>query len=391
MKYPLARSTWGEEEKEAIREVVETGRLTMGEKVKEFERRFAKYHNVKYAVMVNSGSSANLLGATALRYTDKFDARDNDEIIVPAIGWSTTFFPFHQAGFNIVFVDIFDNLCISLNEAKKRISRRTKAICAVNTLGFSVNIPELENLCKQHDLLYIEDNCEGLGAWNHGLHCGTRGLYSTFSFFFSHHIQTIEGGMLITNDEDLYHTALSLRSHGWIRDLPNKNRHYNKAGNDFEESWKFILPGYNIRPTEINGVLGICQLEKLDKFLGQRRKNAEIYKKLFKGEDYCRIYNPDRGASWFHFPFVLEGKLRGKRQLVVDYFREHLIDTRPIISGNFVRNPVVNKMKCSWSINLDNAEEVDRHGLMIGNSHVDLEEELGYARDIFREIARQRR
>ncbi len=385
MNYPLAVSTWDDKEKEAIIDVIDSGRLTMGQKVKEFEKEFAYYHDVKYAVMVNSGSSANLLGAAALKYTEKFDVRERDQIIVPAVGWSTTYFPFHQLGYELVFVDIGDNLCISLCEAKKRINRRTKAICAVNTLGFSVDIPELENLCEEHDIMYMEDNCEGFGAWNHQLQCGTRGLYGTFSFFFSHHIQTIEGGMLITNDEDLYHTALSLRNHGWVRDLPSKTHLYKKTGNEFEESWKFILPGYNIRPSEINGAIGSVQLKKVNKFLGQRRRNASVYKKLFENEDYCKTYKPDRGASWFHFPFILEGKLRGKRDLVLEWFKVRNIETRPIVSGNFITNPVISKLNCSWG-NLENAEEVDENGFMIGNCHLDLEKELNFVRDIFREI-----
>lgn len=351
MKYPLVISSWDEEEKEAIIKVVESGRLSMGDKVKQFEHEFAEYHNVKYAVMVNSGSSANLLGAESFRHCRFFDTRERDEIIVPAIGWSTTYFPFHQTGFQLSFVDVGSDLNIDIEKVKEKITRRTRAICAVNVMGNPCRLNELKEICDDNKRLYlIEDNCEALGAYpiNTPQLCGTFGLYGTFSFYFSHHIQTIEGGMLVTNSKELYQTALVLRAHGWIRDLPDKNIYYDKGNDPFSESWKFVLPGYNLRPSEINGALGSCQLLKLDGFLKQRRKNAEIYKRLFKDVEYCKIMNVPIGSSWFSFPFILDGDLKGKRDVVMDVFNQYHIDTRPVISGNFINNPVVQSLNCSY-------------------------------------------
>ena len=391
MKYPLAVSTWGNEEAEAITKVVESKKLSMGDRVKQFEHEFAEYHNVKYAVMANSGSSANLLGAEAFRYCKDIDAGQNDEIIVPTIGWSTTYFPFHQAGFQLSFVDVDKDLNIDPDKVRQRINRRTRAICAVNVMGNPCDLSELQKICEENPRIHlIEDNCEGLGSYprNKNFLSGTFGLYGTFSFFFSHHIQTIEGGMLITNNKALYETALVLRAHGWIRDLPADNTIYPKTGNEFEESWKFVLPGYNLRPSEINGALGSCQLSKLDGFLEQRRKNARVYHELFKDEDYCKIIRPAIGSSWFSFPFILTGDLKGKRAEVMDVFAQYNIDTRPIVSGNFINNPVISKLNCTYKQEFTMAEEIDSDGFVVGNSHVNLELELSYLKDIFEKARR---
>lgn len=378
MRYPLAISSWSEEEIEVVHKVLESGRLTMGDRVKQFEQEFAEYYNVKYAIMVNSGSSANLLGAAALRYAHGF-TKEKDEIIVPAVGWSTTYFPFHQLGYSLIFVDIDDNLCINTQKIREEITMRTRAICGVNLLGFPCDFNAIKDICNENDLLYIEDNCEALGAGA----CGTQGVYGTFSFFFSHHIQTIEGGMLITNDEGLYQAALALRAHGWVRDLPEINNYHRKNDNSFEGDWTFVLPGYNLRPSEINGALGSCQLKKLDTFLSQRRKNAVIYQDLFGEVDYCDIFYPQTHASWFSFPFLLTGELRNARPLVLKTFKEHGIGVRPIASGNFTNQPVMSKLNCAYKYNkFVGAEDVDRYGFMVGNNHTGLEEELNYTKKI---------
>jgi CDP-6-deoxy-D-xylo-4-hexulose-3-dehydrase len=194
--------------------------------------------------------------------------------------------------------------------------------------------------------------------------------------------------MLITDNKALYETALVLRAHGWIRDLPDDNTIYPKTGNQFEESWKFVLPGYNLRPSEINGALGSIQLTKLDGFIRQRRKNAEHYIKLFKDADYCKIVRPPSGSSWFGFPFILTGDLKGKRAEVMDIFNQYHIDTRPIVSGNFINNPVIKELNCTYKTEFVNAEEIDKDGFVVGNSHANLEAELTYLKDIFEKARR---
>ena len=391
MKYPLAVSSWGDEEVEAITKVVESKKLSMGDRVKQFEHEFAEYHNVKYAVMVNSGSSANLLGAEAFKHCGLFDIKKGDEVIVPAVGWSTTFFPFHQTGFELAFVDVDEELNIDIDKIKQRITKRTRAICAVNVMGNPCRASAIKKICEDNPRIqFIEDNCEALGAhpFDSLELCGTHGLYGTFSFFFSHHIQTIEGGMLITDSKELYETALVLRAHGWIRDLPKDNSIYPKTDNYFEESWKFVLPGYNLRPSEINGVLGSCQLQRLDGFLRQRRENAKVYKGLFGKESFCKIVRPPKSSSWFSFPFILDGDLKGKRDIVMDVFSQHHIDTRPIVSGNFINNPVIKKLNCTYKMNMNCADEIESDGFVVGNNHKNLEVELTYLYDVFQKARR---
>ena len=220
-KYSLASDSWGEEEISAINDVVKSNKFTMGPKVKKFEEEFANYHKADYAIMVNSGSSANLLMIASLFYSNDYDLKKGDEVIVPAVSWSTTYYPVNQYGLKLVFVDIDRNtLNIDPKEVIKAINQKTKLIFAVNLLGNPSDLEDLKSICKKNEIILIEDNCESLGAKYHDRYTGTCGLMGSFSFFFSHHMQTMEGGMVLTNDKNLYELCLSLRAHGWIRDLP---------------------------------------------------------------------------------------------------------------------------------------------------------------------------
>ena len=195
MIYPLAYSTWGKEELEAIQKVIDTDMYTMGKHVKLFEQEFAKLFGSKNAIMVNSGSSANLLMLSLLKWKYKLKG----DIIVPAVGWATTYFPVSQNGFKLNFVDVDPNTWnIDVNKIEKAITSNTCAIMPVNLLGNSCDYAKLIEICREYDLMLIEDNCEAMGAKFHDKYCGTVGLAGSFSFFFSHHIQTMEGGMVLT-------------------------------------------------------------------------------------------------------------------------------------------------------------------------------------------------
>lgn len=212
-KYPLSDDTWGKEEIIAILEVITSNQFTMGEKVRLFEKAFAEYFGSKYAIMVNSGSSANLVLISALLYSGKLNK--GDEIIVPAVSWSTTYFPLIQNSLKIKFVDIDrETLNIDISKLEKAISKNTKAIFAVNLLGNPNNFELLFDICQKYNLLLIEDNCEALGAKYNNKYTGTFGIGGTFSFFYSHHICTMEGGIVATDDKELYEYMLSLRAHG---------------------------------------------------------------------------------------------------------------------------------------------------------------------------------
>jgi CDP-6-deoxy-D-xylo-4-hexulose-3-dehydrase len=265
VKYPLASSNWTEEEYEAINEIVKSGQFTMGKKVRCFERKFAEYLGVKHAVMVNSGSSANLIAFQSLLYKTKNPLKAGDSVIVPAVGWSTTYFPLHQSGLKLKFVDIDQRTFnIDLEQVERAAEDpNVKAICAVNLLGRSCQFDRLLEIADKNDLVILEDNCEGFGASFNQKKTGTFGLCGTHSFFFSHHLVTMEGGMAVTNDDEIYDIMLCLRAHGWTRELP-KNSHLQIKGSEFTKKFRFVLPGYNLRPLEMEAAIGLIQLEKVE-------------------------------------------------------------------------------------------------------------------------------
>lgn len=387
MKYPLAADTWDQREIDAIQEVIADGRYTMGPRVKQFENEFAQAFDVKHAVMVNSGSSANLLMIASLVLDSRYDLNPGDEVIVPAVSWSTTYFPLAQYGLKAIFVDIDkDTLNIDPSKIVKAITPKTKAILAVNLLGNSCDYFALKDLADEFNLLLLEDNCESLGAKYDGKMLGTIGNMGTFSFFFSHHMQTMEGGMIVTNDDQTEQYLRSLRAHGWIRDLPKENFIYNKSGDPFEDSFKFVLPGYCVRPLEMSGAVGSVQLSKMPSMIAKRRENANVFLKAFSDIPDAITQMEIGESSWFGFSIVLRGKLQGRRKNVLSYLTEAGVETRPIVAGNFTKNPVINFIPHEIRGSLANADYIDQHGFFIGNDSRDLSNEINAVADIIRNI-----
>ena len=378
-KFPLAHDSWDHEEKNAIYQVVKDGFFTMNVKVKKFEREFSNYIGSKYSVMVNSGSSANLLMVASLFYTKnhKIKLKRGDEIIVPAVSWSTSYNPLYQYGLKIKFVDVdLETLNYDLKKLKKAVSEDTKAILAVNLLGNPNDFREISKIIGHRDILIIEDNCESLGAEYNTKKTGTIGLLGTFSFFFSHHISTMEGGMIVTDNEELYHILLSLRAHGWTRSLPKENLVVKKSSNKFKESFRFVLPGYNVRPLEMSGAIGSIQLKKFPKFLEQRRKNAEFF--LDKMETYNDIMTQKEigSSSWFGFSIIIRKDSSRTREGLVKKLNLLGFECRPIVAGNFTKNEVVKYFESETSDNLYNSNLIDTNGLFIGNHHLDMKDAI---------------
>ena len=259
MRYPLASSTWNHREIEAIGSVLGSGRYTMGSRVKEFEEQFADHFGARHAVMVNSGSSANLLAVAAMRYRN--DAlQPGQEVIVPSVSWGTTYYPLHQYGLRLNFVDVdLDTLNMDLDAVEEAITSGTRAIFAVNLLGAPNDFNRLREICAKWDLILLEDNCESMGATYDGKYAGTFGICGTFSTFFSHHICTMEGGVILTDDEEVFQIITSLRAHGWTRELPADSFVHKKSDDPFYETFRFVLPGYNVRPLEISAAAGLAQ------------------------------------------------------------------------------------------------------------------------------------
>jgi CDP-6-deoxy-D-xylo-4-hexulose-3-dehydrase len=381
MKYCLSNDTWGEDEYKAVNQVLNSRRFTIGPSVARMEKGFAEYFGAKYAVMSSSGSSANLLAIASMLYSGRLSK--GDEVLVPAVSWSTTYFPIEQMGLKIRLVDIDRNtLNIDINKAKKAVTDKTKAVFAVNLLGNPNDFEALMGLCKEYDLVLLEDNCESMGAEIGGKKAGTFGLMGTFSSYFSHHICTMEGGYTVTNNEELYHYMLSIRSHGWTRNLPEGSPIYTKAEDPFYESFRFIVPGFNVRPLEIEAAAGIEQLRKLDDFVQQRRKNAEYFNKLMADDSRFYIQKETGKSSWFGFAIILNESLAGQRDRYVSALRAADIEVRPIVAGNFARQPVFKYIDASIYGGLENADYIHDNGFFVGNHSVEMSEQLDYLKKV---------
>lgn len=337
---PLAVSTWDKEEEKAIHEVMASGRYTMGAKTEAFERAYADYVGTKYCVAVNSGSSANLLMVAAFTLRNSFRQHFKPVVIVPAVGWSTSYSPFQQYGWQLVFCDIdADTLNYDLDMLHRLTGRHSpNAILAINLLG------NPNDYARFPDVPIIEDNCEAMGAQYCGRMTGSFGVMASHSTFFSHHLCTMEGGLITTDDEHYYHMLLSIRSHGWTRHLPAKNRLDAKV-----DKFHFIYPGYNVRPTEMQCAIGLEQLKKLPGFIRQRRDNANRFP--------FRTQQEIGKSSWFGM--TVYGK---DRELVGEY------ESRPVVTGNFLRQPAI-KYYDYVAYPVPNADYIHDNALMIGNSH----------------------
>ena len=377
-QYPLATATWDGAEYQALQDVIASGMFTMGPKVAQFERDFASYIGSKYAVMVNSGSSANLLMVAALFYTKNSHLKlyPGDEVIVPAVSWSTTYYPLYQYGLKIKFVDIdLQTLNYDLDQLRLAVTDKTRAIMAVNLLGNPNDFSAIQNIIGLRDIVLMEDNCESLGAEFKGKKAGTFGIMGSFSSFFSHHISTMEGGLIVTDDEELYHILLSLRAHGWTRNLPKENLVCDTKSDDpFEESFRFVLPGYNVRPLEMSGALGIEQLKKLPHLIAERRKNGALLQDALENHPELLIQSEIGDSSWFGFSLVIKPGSAWTRKELVKKLTDLGFECRPIVTGNFSKNEVVKYFDSEVYGHLKNAEYVDQNGLFIGNHHYPIPE-----------------
>lgn len=383
MNYPLATSTWDEKELAAIQSVIDRDMYTMGKSVQQFEEDFCKFLNKKYCVMVSSGSAANLIATAALFYTKEPKLKRGDEVIVPAVSWSTTYYPLYQYGLKLKFVDIdLETLNYDLNALESSITDKTKMIMVVNLLGNPNDFDAINAIIKDKDILLLEDNCESMGAEYKGKQAGTFGIMGTFSTFFSHHMATMEGGFVTTDDEELYHILLSLRAHGWTRNLPKENKVSNKSDDWFEESFRFVLPGYNVRPVEMSGAIGIEQLKKLPGFLKQRRDNAKLFQKLFANHPDFIIQKEIGNSSWFGFSFIIKPTSQLKRKDIVKKLTDSQIDCRPIVTGNFTKNDVMKYFDYEIHGELKNADYLHENGFFVGNHQIDLREQIEYLANI---------
>ncbi|MGB0683276.1 MAG: DegT/DnrJ/EryC1/StrS family aminotransferase [Magnetovibrionaceae bacterium] len=383
MFYDLAASSWGQEEIDAIQRVIASDRFTMGPEVAAFEEEFAAYHGMNHAVMVNSGSSANLVSVASLFFRKENPLRPGDEIIVPAISWSTTYHPLQQYGLKLRIVDVdLATLNMDVSQLEAALTPKTRAICAVSILGNPAEMQVIRDFADAHDLYLFEDNCESADASLNGKKCGTFGDVNTFSFFFSHHIATMEGGMVLTDDLETYHLLKSLRAHGWTRDLPKDSPVFESKGDDFFEAYRFILPGYNVRPMELSGAIGREQLKKMPGFTAQRRKNLKLFQDLFGSDDRFIIQAENGESSSFSFTIILNPELGLDRGKAFDALTEADIGFRIITGGCILRHDVMKFYDYEEVGTIKNAYLAHDHGFFVGNHPQDLTPQIQKLREV---------
>ncbi|MFW9964748.1 MAG: DegT/DnrJ/EryC1/StrS family aminotransferase [Candidatus Sifarchaeia archaeon] len=369
-EFPLVKPTFDFEEiKEALESLLST-KVTMGEKVRSFESAFAKYLGVRNAIMVNSGSSANLL-AMAILSNSSIENRlmPNDKVIVPALTWSTSVYPIADVGALPLFADSkLATLNLDPDSVRAAITPNVRAIMAVHLIGNPCDMKELNEICDEHGLYLIEDCCEAHGAEFNGKKVGSFGDMGTFSFFFSHHISTIEGGMVVTNNDEYAELARALRAHGWTRDLVNRKKVESKFANR-NPQFLFINRGYNLRPTEIQGAFGIHQIKKLDDFVRLRRRHASILLQAIADSKIdIHVQHEQQGGkhSWFGFPMILKEGDWDDRRKVIERMEQQGIETRVVMGGNMEVQPARQTYPAIAPLPLNVASHVDRLGILIG-------------------------
>lgn len=374
----LAADSWDHLEERALHQVIQSRRFTMGDKVLAFERAFAKKIGRKYAVMSNSGSSANLIGVASYFFRKRRPLAAGDEVIVPCISWATTYYPLHQYGLKLRFVDVdLETLNYHIPSLERAITPKTRMIAAVSILGNPCEFAPIVALCRKHRLYLFEDNCESLGARYQGRPTGTFGDVATFSTFYSHHISTMEGGLTCTDDFETYCLLRSLRNHGWTRDQDPGSPIFKKRPKDFYEAYRFILPGYNVRPGEMQGAVGLVQLKKLDRFVKIRRQNAAHFQSLFSGHPKFIIQKEIGESSWFAFTFIVRPQLPFGRERALPHLKRARIGYRVITGGNFLRHDVAKRVD-HVDTGSANADLVHDRGFFVGNHPLDIRREIDF-------------
>jgi len=383
MFYPLAAATWDTEEIDAIQRVLASGRLTMGEQVRAFEEEFAHYFGCRHAIMANSGSSANLIAVAALFFKKDRPLQRGDEVIVPAISWSTTYHPLQQYGLKLRFVDVeLETLNMDVSRLAEALTPRTRLIVGVSILGNPCALDVISAFAERHGLYFIEDNCESMDAELGGRKAGTFGCLNTFSHFYSHHISTMEGGMVLSDDRELADIVRSLRAHGWTRELEPDTALVERRQDDFFEAYRFILPGYNVRPLEIAGAAGRAQLKKLPGMTAQRRRNLALFQELFAGDERFIIQRENGTSSSFSFTVILNPALGLSRDRVFAALRDAGIGFRMITGGCFLRHDVLRYYDYDVVGEIRNAFTAHDHGFFVGNHPFDLAPQIRRFREV---------
>lgn len=369
--------------------------VTMGPRVRRFEEEFARKFGRRHAVMVNSGSSANLLAVSALcNPVVKDRLKPGDEVIVPALCWSTTVWPLIQHGLVPVIVDADPaTLNVDPGEVERAVGPKTRGIMPVHIYGNPCDMGALMPIARKRGLVVLEDTCESLGATYRGKSAGSFGRAGTFSFYFSHHITTLEGGMVVTDDSGLAETLRVLRAHGWVREMKDPGRHL-RENPGIHPKFLFVNLGYNLRPTEPQGAMGSLQLRKLDRFVRIRAANARWWKReLADLEEFFLFQEETRNArsSWFGFPMRVRPSLTWTAGDLMEFMRGMGVETRPLNAGNIAAQPALRHYRHRVVGDLRHASAIMRDGFTWGNHQRVDDRARRYVADTLRAFVSERR
>ena len=367
------------------------GWFGVGKYARRFEFGLSKFLGTKRAIMTNSGSSANLLVISALlshQLSDDVRFKLGDEVITPALTFPTTFNPIVQNGLIPVLLDAeIGTYNINVDDLKTGLSSRTKAIFIPHMLGNPNEMNTILDFAEEHNLLIIEDNCDGLGSKYDGKYVGSFGTFGTFSFYPAHHITTGEGGAVVTSDEELASIVLSLRDWGRECVMPvcnplhcpdrgcPKSVHYEKAftpddlPEDSDKRYTYTNIGYNLQPTEIQAAMGLAQLEKLPKFIELRKRNFQMLYDEFENYDEFFILPsslPKSDPCWFAFPLTIRRGAPFKRKDIVQWFTKHNIEVKTLFAGNIARQPAYRNLDYRVARKLSNSDYIMHNSFFLG-------------------------
>ena len=369
--YPLIKNPFRKKDLLQAIKVLKSNKITAGKIAANFEKVFKRKLKINQSLMVNSGSSANLLAFQCLvnPYRKRI-LNKNDEVLIPTLCWSTSLWPIVQSGLKPVFVDVdIKTLNINTKDMEKKINKKTKVIMLVHVLGNSTNMDEILRIKKKYNLILIEDTCESLGAKYKNKYLGALGEFSSFSFYVSHQITSGEGGMICCKDVDDMQIIKSLRAHGWSRGLKNEKAIAIK-NRDLDPRFIFYNSGFNLRPTDITASIGLSQFKDLDKLIKIRNFNRdEIYKAFLKNKIITSCLsilkeNKFVKPSWFGVPIILNRRV--KKDKFINKLENFGVETRPIISGNFLKQPSIKKYKIKSKVNVKNSNIINEFGFFIG-------------------------
>ncbi len=368
--YPLIENPFSDEDINKAIKVIKSKQLTLSKNTFKFEKNFTNKINTKFSLMVNSGSSANLLAFQCLinPYRKK-RLLSNSEVIIPSLCWSTSLWPIIQSNLKPVFVDINkDTLNIDIDDLEKKITNKTKAIMLVHVLGNCCDMDRLMKIKKKYNLVLIEDTCESLGTKYNDKYLGTFGEFSSFSFYTSHQISAGEGGMICCKDKKDYEIIKSLRSHGWSRGTSFENKYKNSK--TLNKKFIFFNSGFNLRPTEVSAAIGFNQFKRLEKMKKSRNLNRKKIINAFKNSKILNksinFFQPNKKVkpSWFGLPIRFNSKTKLNEVLLK--LEQSGIETRPIISGNFTKQPAAKIYKLVNNIKFKNTDEIYNSSFFIG-------------------------